>query len=345
MRATRISTPITIDGVIDEEAWEQAEPVDEFIQSKPQAGYPATEKTVVRVVYDDRKLYISAVCYDSEPQKAVVTTLEQDFDSPNSDNFGVTLDTFHDKRNAYLFQVNPRGALKDAQVFDDSRYEDTAWEGVTEQKVRMYDDRWVVELAIPFTTLRFDPSIHRSRLGRELSPPRPAQERGHALGAAGSPRLRASHVEGGHDARARGMQKGPKPADQAFRAGVEHDGIAAAGGHERAAKGDAGVDLKYGVTPSMTLDLTYRTDFSQIEVDQEQVNLTRFSLFFPEKRDFFMENAGIFQFGDLNERALRTAARAAGLCAVSLANDRVDRCRRTHSDRGRRPDDRHGRQV
>jgi hypothetical protein len=158
MRATRISTPIEMDGVLDEAAWQLAEPIDEFIQAKPETGYPATERTEVRVIYDDKNIYVGAICFDSEPRKAVTTTLEQDFDSPNSDNFGVTLDTFHDRRNAYFFQVNPRGALKDAQVFDDSRYENTAWEGVTEQKTTMLEDRWIVELKIPFTTLRFDPS-------------------------------------------------------------------------------------------------------------------------------------------------------------------------------------------
>ena len=307
MRATRISTPINIDGVIDEEAWEQAEPVDEFIQSKPQAGYPATEKTVVRVVYDDKKLYISAVCYDAEPHKAVVTTLEQDFDSPNSDNFGVTLDTFHDKRNAYFFQVNPRGALKDAQVFDDSRYENTAWEGVTEQKVKMYEDRWVVELAIPFTTLRFDPSstdpawgvnfLRRVRRKNEdmLWAPLDRRDFVHRMSKAGT----MLGLEG--------LRKGRNLQIKPFALASNTTGSLRPAGSKET-KGDAGVDLKYGVTPSMTLDLTYRTDFSQIEVDQEQVNLTRFSLFFPEKRDFFMENAGIFQFGDLNERALRSGA-------------------------------------
>ena len=307
MRAVRISTPIVIDGAIDEEAWDKAEPVDEFIQSKPQIGYPASERTVVRVVYDDEKIYISAVCYDSEPHKAVVTTLEQDFDTPNSDNFGVVLDTFHDKRNGYFFQVNPRGALKDSQVFDDSRYENREWEGVTQQATKMYDDRWTVELAIPFTTLRFDPSsadqtwgvnfLRRIRRKNEdlLWAPLDRRDFVHRMSKAGTMLGLA------------GLRKGRNLQIKPFALGSNTTGSLRAA-DANATKGDAGVDVKYGVTPSMTLDLTYRTDFSQIEVDQEQVNLTRFSLFFPEKRDFFMENAGIFQFGDLNERALRMGA-------------------------------------
>jgi hypothetical protein len=307
MRATRISTPIEIDGRLDDEAWKQAEPVDEFIQAKPQAGYPASERTEVRVVYDDKNIYVGAICFDSEPRKAVTTTLEQDFDSPNSDNFGVTLDTFHDRRNAYFFQVNPRGALKDAQVFDDSRYENTAWEGVAVQRTTILEDRWIVELAIPFTTLRFDPSstdpawginfLRRIRRKNEdaLWSPLDRRDFVHRMSKAGT-LLGLTGLRKGRNLQIKPFGLASNTTGSLRPAGV------------KAGTADGGVDVKYGVTPSMTLDLTWRTDFSQIEVDQEQVNLTRFSLFFPEKRDFFMENAGVFQFGDVGERALRTGA-------------------------------------
>ena len=307
MRATRISTPIESDGTLDEAAWQLAEPIDTFVQAKPEIGYPASERTEVRVIYDDKNIYVGAICFDSEARKAVTTTLEQDFDSPNSDNFGVTLDTFHDRRNAYFFQVNPRGALKDAQVFDDSRYENIAWEGVTEQKTTMLEDRWIVELKIPFTTLRFDPSstdpawginfLRRIRRKNEdaLWAPLDRRDFVHRMSKAGT----LLGLEG--------LRKGRNLQIKPFAMASNTTGSLRPS-NVKAGKADAGVDLKYGVTSSMTLDLTYRTDFSQIEVDQEQVNLSRFSLFFPEKRDFFMENAGVFQFGDVGERALRSGA-------------------------------------
>jgi len=307
MRATRTSAPIVIDGALDEAAWQTAEPIDEFIQAKPRAGHPATERTVVRILYDDQRLYVGAICYDSDPGKIVVTTLEQDYDSLNSDTFGMTLDTFHDRRNAYMFQVNPRGALKDAQVFDDSRYENQAWEGVTYQKAVIGSEGWTVEMAIPFTTLRFDPAssdpawginfVRRIRRKNEdaLWAPLDRREFVHRMSKAGT-LLGLDGLRAGRNLQVKPFALSSNTAGALRPADV------------KATTFDAGMDVKYGVTPSMTLDLTWRTDFSQIEVDQEQVNLTRFSLFFPEKRDFFMENAGIFQFGDLNERALRSGA-------------------------------------
>ena len=307
MRATRTSAPITIDGALDEAAWQTAEPIDQFIQAKPRAGYPASERTVVRILFDDQKIYIGAICYDSEPGKVVVPSLEQDFDSTNSDNFGVTLDTFHDRRNAFFFQVNPRGALKDAQVFDDSRFENQAWEGVVYLKTRMRDDGWAVELAIPFTTLRFDPAnpdhtwginlLRRIRRKNEDSYWAPLERRDfiHRMSKAGT-LLGLEGLRAG-----RNLQIKPFALSSNTTGSLRPADV-------KASTFDGGLDVKYGVTSSTTLDLTWRTDFSQIEVDQEQVNLTRFSLFLPEKRDFFMENAGMFQFGDLNERSLRSAA-------------------------------------
>ncbi len=304
--ATRVKTPIVLDGVLDEPAWAAAPVLGGFIQSRPDRGLPATEETEVRILYDDENLYVGVELADREPDKLIIPSLEQDFESGNSDIFGITLDTFHDRRNAFMFLVNPKGAVKEAQDFDDSRQENAAWEGIFEVRTRVHEGGWTVEWAIPFTTLRFDPRrdpqdwgmnmMRRIRRKNEESywAPLDQRDRIHKMSKAGTLRgltgLRA------------GRNLIVKPYAVASRA------EGGAGGESGRGSPDAGLDLKYGVTPRLTLDLTWRTDFSQVEVDQERVNLTRFSLFFPERRDFFTENSGVFSFGDITERNYRSGS-------------------------------------
>ena len=306
-RASRIDSPIILDGILDEEAWAVAEPITGFIQSLPDAGAPATEETIVRVVYDDKRVYIGALMLDSDPAGIIHQFLEQDYETHDDDVFAVTLDTFLDRRDSFMFLVNPNGAVKDGQTFDNSRTTNLAWEGVIEVETTIHEEGWTVELAIPFTTLRFDPRkedqswgmnfLRRVRRKNEDSYWAPVDRRtrvhtmayaGTVSGFSGLPQPRNVSI---------------KPFGLASNASGSNLDPADQGG-----SGDLGMDLKWGVTPRLTLDLTYRTDFSQVEVDQEQVNLTRFSLFFPEKRDFFMENAGVFAFGDQTERNIRQGA-------------------------------------
>jgi hypothetical protein len=306
-RATRISSPIVLDGVLDEEAWQSAEAITGFIQSMPDAGAPATEETVVRVVYDDRRVYIGALMLDSDPRGIIHQFLEQDYETHDDDVFAVTLDTFLDRRDSFMFLVNPNGAVKDGQTFDNSRTTNLAWEGVIEVETTIHEEGWTVELAIPFTTLRFDPGqeeqswgmnfLRRVRRKNEDSywAPVDRRTRVHTMAYAGT---------------VSGFTGLPHPRNVTVK---PYALASSASGSildpaDEGASGDLGMDLKWGVTPRLTLDLTYRTDFSQVEVDQEQVNLTRFSLFFPEKRDFFMENAGVFAFGDQSERNIRQGA-------------------------------------
>ena len=289
---------IVVDGRLDEGAWSGATPITDFIQSKPNTGSPATERTVVRVLYDDTNLYISAFCYESEPDRITITSLERDYQSLNSDIFGVSLDTFLDRRNAFLFWINPRGAIRDAQAFDDSRTRNTGWDGIIDVKTIVADSGWTVEMAIPWTTLRFDPTggeqawgvnfLRRVRRRNEDAYWAPLEQREfiHKMSRAGTLRGLAQIRPG--------RNLTVKPYVKALRG--TGDALAA---EDRGNDYDGGLDLKYGITPRVTLDLTYRTDFSQTEVDQEQVNLTRFPLFFPERRDFFLENSGIFTFGDV----------------------------------------------
>jgi Domain of unknown function (DUF5916)/Carbohydrate family 9 binding domain-like len=302
--ATRTETRIVVDGVPDEGAWRAAPVLTDFIQTVPDLGMPATEKTVVRVLYDDEHLYISAVLYDSNMRGLTIPSLEQDFQTHDSDVFGITIDTYLDRRNAFMFLVNPGGALKDGQVYDNSRNYNIPWEGVLALKTAVSDSAWTVEMSIPFTTLRFDPAqpvqdwgFQFSRRVRRKSEdsywsPLARRELLHKMSRAGT-------IKGFRDLRA-GRNLTVKPYATATdasgsltRSGAGQDGF------------DGGVDVKYGITSRLTADLTFQTDFSQVEVDQERVNLTRFSLFFPEKRDFFLENSGTFAYGDVTERNVR----------------------------------------
>lgn len=307
VQAVRTHEPIVIDGRMDEEAWASAIPVGHFVQGVPDLGMPASQPTVVRILYDDTHLYLGVVNYDSEMDRLMIAGLEHDFSPGAGDLFAVSIDPFLDRRNSFLFFVNPGGAIRDEQTFNDSRNVSVAWEGPIRAQVAHTDSAWVVEMAIPFSTLRFDANrpvqdwginfLRRVRRSNESSYWSPLSRREviHRMSRAGT----MTGLEGIRSGRNLTVKPFALAADSRGRA-VPDD---AAG-----SRADAGVDLKYGITPGLTMDLTYRTDFAQAELDQEQVNLTRFSLFFPERREFFIENAGVFQFGDQNERNYRMGA-------------------------------------
>jgi hypothetical protein len=304
-RAALRAGAIEIDGVLDDRAWEGAVPIADFVQSQPNPGYPATEATVVRIIYDDDKLYIGAICYDSDIDRRTVTTLEYGLppSTRDMDVFAITLDPFLDRRNSFIWLVNPYGAYRDGQTFNDSRQSDYAWRGVVEIVTTVHDSGWTVEMAIPWTTVRFDPSrdgqqwgmtlLRRVRRKNEDSYWAPVDRRDpvHRMSKAGT-------LTG-----LQGMHPGHGLTVKPFMLGTDVSGRRGAAADDEGL--DAGGDLKYGITPSLVLDATYRTDFSQVEVDQERINLTRFPLFFQEKRDFFVENSGSFVLGDVAERNYR----------------------------------------
>lgn len=310
--AAAAAGPIRIDGALDEPSWERAERITGFIQSQPSAGYPATEPTVVRILYDERALYIGAVNYDSNPDALTVRTLERDFpgeSTRDADILGVTLDTFLDRRSSFIFLVNPLGGYRDGQTTNDSRNTDFGWDGVFQVRTRIHEEGWTVEMAIPWSTLRFDPGVDRQVWGlnilrrvrrkNEDSYWAPVDRRDpvHRMSQAGTLVL----GEMGELRSGRNLRIKPYALARRSPGGISEE--TAAGGAV-----DGGIDLKYGLTSELTLDFTVNTDFSQVEVDEEQVNLTRFPLFFPEKRDFFLENSGSFTFGDVTERNYRQGA-------------------------------------
>ena len=302
--AVQTTTPITIDGVLDEDAWARATPAADFIQADPIEGAPATEITEVRVAYDADYLYIGAAMHDSDPGRIVVNELRKDFAGRDQDTFEVLLDTFADRRNGFVFTTNARGAKADTQIANEGRDVNPNWDAVWWVESRRTADGWTAEFRIPFKTLRFEAGdgrtwginfARRVRRKNELSYWSPVS-RAYTIYRASS----AGTLDGLPPLQnGRNLRIKPFLAAGAVRAVGE-------GGFDRDLS--AGVDVKSGITPSLTFDATINPDFAQAEADEQQVNLTQFSLFFPEKREFFLENAGIFYIGDI-PRNKRTVSR------------------------------------
>jgi hypothetical protein len=291
IHALRIDRPPAIDGHLDEAVWERAEPARGFIQWNPDPGMPASDDTDVRFLYDDDNLYIGLRAWDSDPSLMTVTELREDFDGPQSDTVGVFIDTLHDQKSGFYFGTNPVGARRDFQVFDDDALRNVDWDGVWDVKASIDASGWTAEYVIPFKTLRFSDSpeqtwglniLRRIRRRNEEShwSPLPLRYRIGRASMAGT----LTGLENIHQGR--NLKIKPFVTSSVVSTPPTSS--------RRALDGDVGVDMKYGVKPSVTLDITYRTDFSQVESDQQQVNLTRFNLFFPEKREFFLENSGVF---------------------------------------------------
>ncbi|HXG86945.1 MAG TPA: DUF5916 domain-containing protein [Vicinamibacterales bacterium] len=295
--ATRAGGIIELDGRLDEPSWATAPLAKDFIQNDPREGEPATFDTEVRLVYDDDALYIGVFAKDDKPSGIIINELRKDFNTGNGDGFQVIIDTFLDERNGYQFAINPAGAKWDSQMSNEGRENNSNWDGIWDVRTRIGEAGWYAEMRIPFRTLKFSPADlqtwginfqRRLRRLNENSYWSPLQ-RIHQLSRVSM----AGTLEG-----LRGLRPGANLRVKPY--GLVSGNRLASGGVDGDA--DAGVDVKYGVTSGLTWDFTVNTDFSQVEADEQQINLTRFSLFFPEKRDFFLENSGVFQFGAGNER-------------------------------------------
>jgi hypothetical protein len=299
--ALRITEKITIDGHLEEPAWKQALPAKDFIQQRPRNGEPADEQTEVRYLYDDDNLYIGAICFDSDMAHSVVHELKEDFNFGQSDLLNIHFDTLHDRRSALSFGVNAAGARRDQQLANDGELSNPDWDAVWDVKVSKNNESWIAEFVIPFKTLRFskepvqvwgvNTTRYVLRTNSESSwSPVPLRYRTSRVSQFGT-LVGLENIRQGRNLKV-------KPFVTAgitqVRRGTELKTLQSM---SRLKDYDGGVDAKYSLTSSLTLDATYRTDFAQVEVDQQQVNLTRFNLFFPEKRDFFLENSGTFSFG------------------------------------------------
>ena len=301
--AIRATEVIVLDGRLSEPSWAIAIPATDFFQRIPRNGEPSSERTEVRFIYSDDTLYVGVTCFDSEPSRQVVKELKEDFDINGTDMVQLVLDSLHDRRTAFAFSVNPSGARRDAQFANNGANND--WDSVWDAKVSKSEEAWFIEYAIPFRTLRFSTDVSQEwglQIARRIPrrneesvwSPLPVRFNVNRLSMAGTLRGLQNLRQG------RNLRVKPYVLAQATQARVDNeltwiDSLGRLQGY------DGGVDVKYSLTSSLTLDTTYRTDFAQVEADQQQVNLTRFNQFFPEKRDFFLENAGTFSLGGGNQ--------------------------------------------
>ena len=300
-------SPITLDGFLEEPAWKEAQPATDFIQRELAEGEPATEKTEVRILYDSENLYIGIMCYDSEPGKILHNEMERDAELDSDDNFTVVIDTFRDKRTGYWFGTNPNGVYKDALMSNGGH--DESWNGVWDVRARITDRGWSAEMVIPFKTLRFS-STPRQDWGVNFE--RIIQrKREEALWTAwgrndGIFQLSKCGVLAGLSDIKRSRQIDFKPYALGGLEKLERVDLEGTPNYATHNLGTPyrnfkyGLDVKYPITSQLTLDLTTLTDFAQVESDREQINLTRFDITYPEKRDFFLEGSDIFTFGPEN---------------------------------------------
>lgn len=304
VRATRISTPIHVDGLLDEEVYGTVRSIGGFIQQEPRFGDPASEPTEAWIFFDEKNFYAAARCRDSHPERMVVTEMRRDSNNIiQNENFSVNLDTFHDRRNGILFQVTPAGAFRDALITDEGN-PNNDWNTIWDVKAVRDDQGWTVEMVIPFKSLRYAAggpqvwgvSIRRNiRWKNELVYITPVPP---SFGGPGIYKSSFGATLVGIEAPAISRNFEVKPY---AISGLLTDRTAKPAVSNRWDR-DAGVDVKYGLTRSLIADLSYNTDFAQVEVDDQQVNLTRFSLLYPEKREFFLEGQGIFDFASLGGR-------------------------------------------
>ena len=298
------AAPPRIDGVLNDWTWSKAVPVSGFLQREPAEGAPASERTEVRILRDDDNLYLGFRCFDAQPEQIIATVMRRDGNLGDDDNVQVVLDTYNDRRGGFYFATNPLGARLDASLSSEGRTRNESWDCVWSCRAQIDSLGWTAEIAIPLDQLRYAGSenatwginlartIRRKNERAFLVPP--------PLAYGFSGHYRTSRL--GTLTSLGRLEERPRLEITPYaQAGTTRDFEAL--DTDAQYKLDSGIDLKYGVTPAMTLDLSWRTDFAQVEADQEQVNLTRFSLFLPEKRDFFLEGAGIFSFGERVQRS------------------------------------------
>ena len=302
IRAVRIGEELVIDGHLDEPVYSQVEPVSDFIMQEPQDNVPATEKTEVWILFDDRNLYVSGRNWDSQAHRIIANEMRRDGNKVGqNDNFTLTLDTFYDRRNGFLFQTNPLGALRDGLISDE-RELNADWNTVWNVKTTRDDEGWNVEMIIPFKSLRYRPGrdqvwglqVRRGVQWKNEDSYITAMPR--ALHYMAQFRLSLSATLVGLQTPGVSTNLEVKPYAISSGTGIRGDDDIVVND----LTGNAGFDGKYGLTQGLIADFTVNTDFAQVEDDDEQVNLTRFSLFFPEKREFFLEGQGIFSFGGVS---------------------------------------------
>ena len=299
VRATRINQPLRVDGKLDEEFYRTTPAITDFVQQEPDEFKPATEKTEAWIFFDNDNIYVSARNFETHPERRVANEMRRDTGQlRQNDTFGVLLDTFHDKRNGYIFYANAIGGLADSQVTDEGP-PNADWNTVWDVRTANFDGGWTIEIAIPFKSLRYQPGtdqvwgINLRRVVRWKNEwsylaqvPRALTTFRGLLKVSSAGTLEGLQVpSGSSNLELKPFVLGGVSTDRTVTPVLDND-----------TNGRIGGDVKYGITQNITADVTINTDFAQVEVDEQQVNLTRFNLFFSEKRDFFLEGLGTFAF-------------------------------------------------
>ncbi|MCI0617530.1 carbohydrate binding family 9 domain-containing protein [bacterium] len=310
----RITNSPDVDGNLNEDVWKHALIVSDFIQRLPREGLVPTERTEMRVLYSETSLFLGFIAYDSHPEKIVATVFKRDdWDITQNDQLAFAIDSYNDGRNGYWFSTNPLGARVDAQFANEGDLWEDNWNGIWECKTKINSDGWVAEVEIPFSTLRFkktDVNIMGINFFRRIvrtneqifAPLIPLQL------SAGTPNVSVARKY-----QFEGIQEGEK----LFVKPYGLSGFSAETQNTEAEK-DAGLDVRYQLTNSLISNFSANMDFAEADVDDRQVNLTRFRLFFPEKREFFLESAGNFQFGIPGETEIFFSRR------IGLTEDSLD---------------------
>ena len=288
---TAITSDITVDGLLNEPIWQTAPKIGELTQREPRTGEKPTEKTDVTLLHDVNNLYIGVMCYDSEPQRVIGTQMAHDANLGSDDRITILLDTYRDQRNAFYFSTNPAGALVDGLAFASGQ--SLEWDAIWTVRTRRTSEGWTAEFAIPFKSLTFPSgrTVWGFNIARHIQ--RKLEE---DRWSAARLELQFFQVsEAGEITNLEGLTQGIGLDVRPFTAGRWlHLGANA----DNTVTGKPGLDMFYNLTPSLKLSATANTDFGETEVDARQINVSRFSLFFPEKRSFFLEDAGVFSFSN-----------------------------------------------
>jgi hypothetical protein len=308
IEAHRIESLIQVDGVLNEKEWADARKVSNFTQRELFVNQPVTERTEVAIIYNSDYLYVGVWCYDSNPQKIIAKEYKRDFEYDLDDNFILIFDTYRDQRNGFMFVTNPNGARSDLQIFNNGGSLNKFWNGVWDVKTTKTDSGWFAEFKIPFSTLKYSPSdgaqVWSCNFERNIRRKREqARWQGWGRDNTITQVNQAGQLLGLNHLR-----------DKRF---VEVKPYAIGGldkvDDKARSRGNAGVDVNYLLTPTYRLNLTVNTDFAQVESDQQQINLTRFPLFFPELREFFLEGNDFFDMGFGGNRIVPFYTRNIGL--------------------------------
>ena len=313
--AVRVDRAPKLDGTLDDQIWQSAKPITDFRQREPQEGEPATEKTEVRILYTRHAVYFGIHCFDSSPSRIIATELRRDVSQDLDDHFEILINSNNNHRGAYVFEINPLGAQGDGLVEEQSSSDgtdfDSGWDGVWTSEARITSDGWTATVEIPFSTLNFTKSqevvwgVNFKRFIRRKNEEDlwAAYRRTFGL-------TKVSQV---------GELTGITDIGSGRLFIVKPYGLAEYDkqtGQNTAFPLTGGVDVKYGIRSNIVLNLTGNTDFSSTEADQEQFNLTPFPIFIPEKRQFFLENASVFNF-DMGDQDKLFFSRQIGIDSVT----------------------------